>query len=554
MSKKTQKQFNILIKTILVKDFGVICSLEITSILQIIVSTMQPIILLRLIDSAIEIVSVKKIIILALIYLFFSVMSCLLYYLQQIISIKWRLKFERYIRDSLLKSMLHSKRILSAGDIDTLLLKDVSEIEEYILFILVEFPKTIISGIFLFITITIINYKLTLVILFLNLLILFFQRIINIKIASNSIKLRDNFSGFYGSISEISNNIMNAKDLGAGNYIINLCNSRFDRVAKFLYENIKLNSILGAILELLGGIIIIFIVSVGCIFLYFKTITVGTLFSFVQYSGQVHNFFNSLIQLPVQKANNTAIVSKMIEILFCEKEDICTISESELSKFNKVTEIKIFNLSFSYQEGRKKIFDSLNCTFECGKINVVWGQSGSGKTTLFRLLLRKEIQENGNIRINNIVIDEYSREDVLKFIGYLPQEDIIFNDTIRNNVLVDREYSEEKLFEVCKICNIHDEINVFENGYDTILTPENLNISGGQIKRLLLARLLLDDKKILLLDEPTSSLDFESVEKFMKVIQNLLGEKLIIIITHDLSINKYPINSFKLNERKIERQ
>ncbi len=247
---------------------------------------------------------------------------------------------------------------------------------------------------------------------------------------------------------------------------------------------------------------------------------------------------------PGERANRRAVISKIIPFS-TEEED----KETYTPNF-KNNSIEFRKVSFGYSDG-DEIFTEMSCLFEKGKINVIYGLSGEGKSTLFKLILKRYRKYEGSVTVGGININELTKDNIIDYVGYMPQNDIIFKDSIKENINLGRFESEDIIVKACKSCGIYEEISKMTNGIDTILNPENLNVSGGQIKRILLARLLLGNCEILLLDEPTAALDKENKEKILKVLEQLAKEKNIILITHDNEIKIRADRIYRLENKRL---
>ena len=213
-------------------------------------------------------------------------------------------------------------------------------------------------------------------------------------------------------------------------------------------------------------------------------------------------------------------------------------------------EITIKNLDFAYDD--KKILDNINLQLKANTLNVLIGSSGSGKSTLFLLLSKLYDVEDGNIFFDNVDINNINEKSFRENVCIVNQEPFIFSDTIFNNIkIVKPEASFEEVENACKLANIHSEIDSLEEGYDTILTENGTNLSGGQKQRIEIARAILKDSKIMLFDEPTSTLDFENQEKLFSTLKELKQNKTIFVIAHKLNNYDCFDNVYELKGGKI---
>lgn len=210
--------------------------------------------------------------------------------------------------------------------------------------------------------------------------------------------------------------------------------------------------------------------------------------------------------------------------------------------------IEFKNVSYSIKD--TKILKNINLKFEHDKFIAIVGEAGSGKTTLFNLLLRTIEQDKGIIKLDNIDIREYSRDDYSKSITVINQRPFIFNMSIRNNLnLVDGNI--ENQIEACKKAGIHDFIMSLPLGYDTVLIEDGKNVSGGQKQMISIARSILTDADIFLLDDITQSLDPDTALLVPKLINNLKVDHTILMITKKPDLMKQADRIIVLDKGRV---
>ncbi len=198
--------------------------------------------------------------------------------------------------------------------------------------------------------------------------------------------------------------------------------------------------------------------------------------------------------------------------------------------------IEFKNVSFLYSESRINALNNVSFNLNNKKSMGLIGVTGSGKTTLLSLLIKNYNIDSGKILIDNKCIDEYDLESLRKEIGYVPQDSFLFSDSIINNIRFGNEKATSKEVEkVCKISGIHNEIIKFKNGYNTILGERGINLSGGQKQRICIARALIKNPKILILDDCFSALDSDTEKKIINSLQDSIIKTTTIISSHRLS-------------------
>jgi subfamily B ATP-binding cassette protein MsbA len=228
--------------------------------------------------------------------------------------------------------------------------------------------------------------------------------------------------------------------------------------------------------------------------------------------------------------------TRIFEIIDEEVEVKNSVNAVEITDFKNSIELK--DVSFYYEEG-KTILKNVNFKINKSEVIAIAGTSGSGKSTLADLISRFYDVTGGEILFDGINIKEIDIDSLRNLIGIVPQETILFNDTIRNNILFGlKDVDDGKLAEVCKYANAYDFIMKTENKFDTIVGERGLKLSGGQKQRIAIARALLRNPQILILDEATSSLDTESEQLVQEAIENLMLNRTSIVIAHRLSTIK----------------
>ncbi len=224
-------------------------------------------------------------------------------------------------------------------------------------------------------------------------------------------------------------------------------------------------------------------------------------------------------------------------------------------KLNKFIQFK--NIFFSYTNDKTKVIDNLNLNIPANKFTILLGRSGSGKSTLIDLLPRIIREQKGSIFLDDININKYSLRSLRNNISYVPQESLLIDGTIKENICYfNKNPSKKDLIEAIKLSGAEEFIKKYKDGIDTKINEKGSNISGGQKQRIVLARAFLSKSPILILDEATSAMDTYLENNFKKAINILKRKKskTIIMITHKLnlaeeadfvaSISKGRINKF----------
>jgi len=221
-------------------------------------------------------------------------------------------------------------------------------------------------------------------------------------------------------------------------------------------------------------------------------------------------------------------------------------------EINSLQENIIFNdVSFSYDDSN--VIENLSFNIKKGEILAIVGASGAGKSTLSDLVLRLYNPNKGSISIDGVDLKLLNGNHYRSMFGVVPQESLLFNDTISNNICFGRKFLDhKKIEESAKVANAHEFIISLPNGYETIVGDRGVKLSGGQRQRISIARAIFSSPEIVIFDEATSSLDSDSEKKVQTAVENILTNSTAIIIAHRLSTIMHADKIIVMNKGKIE--
>lgn len=264
--------------------------------------------------------------------------------------------------------------------------------------------------------------------------------------------------------------------------------------------------------------------------MYKKSISVGTAIIIIQLSTHIVGPVKTSISLINQIKSVSLIGKKVEDILNVNNE---SEESEEIKSFRDCIDIK--DLNFSYTKERNAL-KNINLKFERNKKYAIVGESGCGKSTLIKLIMRYYNEYEGKITIDNKDLNKIYSSDLYKTISMIQQNVFMFDDSIKENIRLFSNYSDESVIESCKRSGIMGLINRLEDGINSLVGENGNKLSGGEKQRIAIARALINETKILILDESTSALDNEtaySLEKSLLNLENLT----MIVVTHKLIKN-----------------
>ena len=332
--------------------------------------------------------------------------------------------------------------------------------------------------------------------------------------------------------------------LGANRIVKAFCMEDYEK-QRFARENrryfdlqmhaVKVRSMTPAIMEFLGGLGIVFIIAYGGYSVVRGDSTPGNFFSFLAAVIMLYEPVKRLSSLNNTLQQGIAAAVRVYSILDIQPEIVDAPAAAVLSSINESVELR--DVSFGY--GDEPVLQNINLRASVGQVVALVGMSGSGKTTLVNLIPRFYDVSSGAVLIDGTDIRRITTASLRSKIALVTQKSILFNDTIRNNILYgDISKDENAVVAAAKAANAYDFILQTPDGFDTIVGEQGVLLSGGQQQRLCIARALLKDAPILILDEATSSLDSDSEQEVQRALENLMIGRTTIVIAHRLSTVK----------------
>ena len=314
----------------------------------------------------------------------------------------------------------------------------------------------------------------------------------------------------------------------------------FSKANKDLYQSAWksqfLSGLIFPIMNFIGNIGYVAVAILGGYLAIQGKITVGNIQSFIQYNKQYTQPINQIAQVSSMLQAMVAAAERVFEFLEEpeEVEDVENPKSTEGLKGN----ITFDHVKFGYDEDRIIINDFSAKVKDGQKIAIV-GPTGAGKTTMVKLLMRFYDVNSGAILLDGINIKDFKREDLRKMFGMVLQDTWLFGGTIKDNIRYSKpDATDAEVIEAAKAAHVHHFIKTLPSSYDMILNEESSNVSAGQKQLLTIARVILADPKILILDEATSSIDTRTEIQIQAAMDNLMKGRTSFIIAHRLSTIK----------------
>ena len=310
-------------------------------------------------------------------------------------------------------------------------------------------------------------------------------------------------------------------------------NAASDKVRKATLRTMFAWAIYNPSMSFIGGIGFILVIGFGGNLALQGQMSPGEITAFLLYLTLFYEPVSRLHQLNQMLQSGRAAAERVFEIL--DSEDEPGLAEGEKLKTPIKGKVEYINVKFNYGEGNETISD-VNLNAAPGQTIALVGPTGAGKTTLINLLTRFYEYDFGEILIDNVNIKTVSKESLRSSIGYVTQESFLFNGTVRDNLLIaNREASEDQIWDALKIANAYDFVKKLHKGLDTEVGERGVKLSVGEKQRVSIARALLRNPPILLLDEATASVDTETERLIQQALERLMENRTSFVIAHRLS-------------------
>lgn len=341
-------------------------------------------------------------------------------------------------------------------------------------------------------------------------------------------ELNGTITEMYGGFNEI---ILYGKQQDA----IQIFQDVNDKMCKASFKAQFVSSLISPLVSLCTYLAIGAVAVFGCVLVIEQKLQVGNLQAFIRYIWQINDPLSQISQLSSQVQSAFAGMHRIFGMLAEEEEPLEKTEVKEVDTMKG--DVKFEHVQFGYDEDL--LMKDVNIDVKAGQMVAIVGPTGAGKTTLMNLLLRFYDVKGGSIKIDGVDIRDFKREDLRSLFSLVLQDTWLFHGTIYDNIRYGRlSARKDEVIEAAKMANVHHFIRTLSHGYDTELNEEANNISQGEKQLLTIARAILKDPQILILDEATSSVDTRLEKMLQSAMQRVMKNRTSFVIAHRLSTIK----------------
>ena len=441
----------------------------------------------------------------------------------------FRIEFFSHIQ-SLSLRFFQERRL---GEILSRMNNDISVIQNALVSIPVALLRQSITLIGAMAIILYLNWKLTGLILLILPPLMIFARVFGKRLRLFSEKLQDQVAQAVVVLEEVASSIKIVKSFTRENYERKRFKKEIETAFERAVDKLKISSFFGPFILGLTFMVSAVLIWYGGYQVMSGVTTPGELAAFFLYALIVAGPIGTFVRLYTQIQEASGAIRRVYEIL--DTAPAIDNPENPIFLENITGRIQFENVSFGYRQ-ELEILHNINFDVRPGQAVALVGPSGAGKSTVIKLLLRFFDASQGNIRLDEHDIRSLDRKSFLSQIALVPQETLLFGGTVKENILYGKlDATDQELEDAAKKANAHDFIVGLENGYETIVGEKGAKLSGGERQRIAIARAILKNPKILVLDEATSSLDNCSEALIQEAVEKLMEGRTTFIVAHRLS-------------------
>ena len=408
-------------------------------------------------------------------------------------------------------------------------INDLGDIKETISRLFMTVFVDLILVTFVFFTLCSINFNLTMIGVIMLILYLLVIKIFNKLFKYYITKNQEEAASVNSYMVESISNVDTIKSLGVEENIVNKMSIKYNNYLNTSYKFQRLYNLENFIKDMINFIGLTIIICIGVLYVLDGKMTLGEV---ITYHTMIMYFLE-----PIKSVIAMELIIKKTKISMERINELYDIEEEkkELDKKYSGKKIKgnieVKDLNYSYN-GRKNVFENVNFKINSGNKVIVYGKSGTGKSTIGKLFLKFFDVEHDKVFIDDKDINFYNVLDIRGEFCYVGQSEHLFSDTIYNNIVLDRDVDYDKFLNISKVTNVNEIVNNNVLSYEQVLEEDGFNISGGERQRIILARALIKDSSVYILDEALSQVDIEKEREILKKLLEYLKDKTVIYISH----------------------
>ncbi|MFI9806495.1 ABC transporter ATP-binding protein [Streptomyces sp. NPDC052301] len=358
---------------------------------------------------------------------------------------------------------------------------------------------------------------------------------------------------FSGSIKDVSREgrvadgaITSVVEESLGNIVLTQAYGRRDAERRRLHveatawfrasvRSARLNEAYEQLVQVIETVCVLAVIGIGAWEISTGRMTLGRLLAFAAFLGYLYPPVRGLAQLGLTVTAATAGAERLMEILDVRPSVTDPRRGTETGRPDGAVEVR--GVAFRYPGADRTALEDLSFTVSPGELVIVTGPSGAGKSTVAKLLLRFYDPDAGDVLLDGVPLRDFPLARLREYVTLLPQQTLVLHDTVRANIACGRPgASDQAIEEAARAADAHDFIVRLPDGYDTRVDPNSARLSGGQLQRLAIARAILRDTPVLVLDEPTTGLDAMAARRVVTPLRRLMTGRTTIMITHDLNL------------------
>ena len=457
------------------------------------------------------------------------------------------------IRKSLLERLqfisMSEYETLGSGSVASHLVTDINAIDEFIGTALSKFIVAVLTIIGVAAILLWIHWQLALFILVMNPLVIYFTTVLGKRVKNLKKEENVSFELFQQSLAETLDGIQQIRASNRERHyilqVIDKARGVKQNSASFSWKSDAANRF-SFFIFLMGFEIFR---AVSMLMVVFSSLSIGQMFAVYAYLWFMMSPVQEVLSIQYSYYSANASLSRLNKLLELKQEPQYEHKQDPFKDKNTVG-IQLDNLSFAYGEG-DAVLDGVSLNIKAGEKIALVGASGGGKSTLVQVILGLYSPAHGRLLFDSVPVTEIGLDVVRENVATVLQHPALFNDTVRNNLTLGREFESAELWQALQIAQLEEVVKELPDGLDTIVGRSGIRLSGGQRQRLAIARMILTRPKVVILDEATSALDTETEYRLHQALQSFLKNKTTLIIAHRLSAVKQADRVYVFDSGKI---